>query len=71
VFEGNATGLSQYFSPSGRSSAMVLKELDESVALTGASQLAVWRSRPVVGYFDKKEHFASMAARAGGEVDAR
>ena len=45
--------------------------LDESDLLTGASQLAVWRSRPVVGYFDKKAHFASMAAGAGGDIDAR
>ena len=50
---------------------MVLNYRDEGDALTGASRLAVWRSRPVVGDFGKKEHFASVAAGAGGEIGAR
>ena len=43
----------------------------ESGALSGTSQPAAWRSRPIVGYFGKEEHFSLMAAGAGGEIDAR
>jgi hypothetical protein len=52
-----------------RSSAVVLRR--ESGALNDTNQPAAWRSRPIVGYFGKEEHFSLMAAGADGEIDAR
>jgi hypothetical protein len=48
-----------------------LKEIEESGGLSGTSQPAAWRSRPVVGDFGKEAHFSSMATGAGGDIDAR
>jgi len=72
VFEGNDIGRLQHSSQCARSSAVVLRrDRRESGALSGTSQPAAWRSRPIVGYLGNEEHFSLMAAGASGEIGAR
>jgi hypothetical protein len=47
------------------------KKIEASGASGGRSQPATWGTCPVVGDFDKQSHFPSMAAGAGGDIDAR
>jgi hypothetical protein len=69
VFEDNVFSTCGIFHCQDAAWLWFQEMLNEGDALTGASKPTVWRSCPVIWYFDKKEHFASTAAGACGDID--